>query len=106
MMGLKVGINAQFIPGGELGGVEQFIMGLVHGLGQLADGPEEYTIVGPWQEPDWLRPYMGRNQRLESGPRSQLGSREWVSWLRFEYQTFTWTMSTRRFVLARERRID
>lgn len=80
-MGLKVGINAQLIPGGAAGGVEQFIMGLVHSLGQLADRPEEYTIVGPWQEPDWLRPYLGQNQRLVSGPRPQPGSREWVSWL-------------------------
>jgi glycosyltransferase involved in cell wall biosynthesis len=78
---LRVAINAQMIPGGGLGGVEQFMMGLVHTLGQLVDGPEEYIIVGPWQEPDWLQPYAGRNQRLVSGPRPQFGSREWVSWL-------------------------
>lgn len=65
---LKVIINAQVLPGGSSGGVEQFIIGLVNGLGKLDDGPEEYIIIGPWQNPYWLRPYIGKNQSIISGP--------------------------------------
>jgi glycosyltransferase involved in cell wall biosynthesis len=66
---LRVAINAQLLPGGEVGGVEQFTMGLVHGLGRLSDGLEEYLIVGHWLHPDLLAPYIGPNQRILSGPR-------------------------------------
>jgi len=73
---LKVIINAQLPPGGIVGGVEQFIVGLVHALGQLNDGSEEYIIIGPWQVPDWLKPYLGPNQRIVSGPKPQPGPME------------------------------
>ena len=75
-MPLKVAINAQLLPGGRSGGMEQFIVGLVHALGQLDDGPEEYIIIGPWQEPDWLKPYLGPNQQIVSGPRPRAGRME------------------------------
>ncbi|MEM2045740.1 MAG: glycosyltransferase family 1 protein [Candidatus Bathyarchaeia archaeon] len=68
---LRVAIDAQIFPGGGEGGIEQFLIGLVHGLGQLTDGPEEYIIVGHWQGADWLAPYLGPNQRLLSGPQPQ-----------------------------------
>jgi len=64
-----VAIDAQIRPGGISGGVEQFVMGLVHSLGTLADGRDQYVIVGPWQDPEWLAPYLGRGQRIVSGPR-------------------------------------
>ncbi len=76
MKPLKVAINAQLLPGGSAGGVGQFIIGLVHALGQLGDASEEYIIIGPWQEPDWLEPYLGPNQQIVPGPRPQLGRME------------------------------
>jgi glycosyltransferase involved in cell wall biosynthesis len=45
-------------------------VGLVHALGQLTDGSEEYVIIGPWQNPEWLKPYIGPNQRIIRGPKS------------------------------------
>lgn len=74
---LRVIINAQLLPGGGVGGVEQFVIGLVHTLGRLDDCPEEYIIVGPWQEPYWLEPYLGPNQRIVPGPQPQPSRTEW-----------------------------
>ena len=45
-MALKIAIEAGLIPHGQSGGVEQFVMGLVHGLGRLADGDDEYIVTG------------------------------------------------------------
>lgn len=39
---LKIAINAQILPGGGSGGVEQVVISLVHALGKLKDGKEEY----------------------------------------------------------------
>lgn len=64
---LRVAINAQLYQRDAVGGVASVLIGLVRALGTL-DGPEEYVIIGPWQEPDWLRPYLGPNQRIVSGP--------------------------------------
>jgi len=64
---LHIVIDAQIPLGGSAGGVEQFIVGLVQALGKL-DGPEEYTIVGPRQQPDWLAAFVGPNQRIVSAP--------------------------------------
>ncbi len=66
-MPLRVAINAQIYQRDAVGGIVSVLVGLVRALGTL-DGPEEYVIVGPWQEPDWLRPYLGPNQRIVSGP--------------------------------------
>jgi glycosyltransferase involved in cell wall biosynthesis len=65
-MTLKVAINAQLIPGAGVGGVHSVLLGLVHALAKL-DGPEEYVVIVPWEEPDWLNPYLGRNQRVVRG---------------------------------------
>jgi len=62
-----VAINAQLYHRDALGGVASVLVGLVRALGAL-EGPEEYVIIGPWQEPDWLRPHLGPNQRIVSGP--------------------------------------
>jgi len=47
---LRIAINAQLMPNGGAGGVESVLIGLVSALGRLDDGPEEYVIIGPWQE--------------------------------------------------------
>ena len=61
---LKVAISAGYMPG-KTGGVAQATIGLIHALGQLDDGFEEYTIVVRSQaELDWLEPYTGPNQRF------------------------------------------
>jgi glycosyltransferase involved in cell wall biosynthesis len=67
---MRVIIDAQVMPGKSLGGVEQVIIGLVHALGKLEDGQEEYVVIGPWQDPEWLRPYIGSNERIVRGPRT------------------------------------
>lgn len=66
--GIRIAINAQLSPQSGVGGIEGVLIGLTNALGQLDDGPEEYVIIGPWQEPDWLKPYIGSNQRIISGP--------------------------------------
>ncbi len=50
------------------------LVGLVHALGQL-DGPEQYVLIAPWEEPNWLRPYLGRNQSVIRGPKLQAAKR-------------------------------
>lgn len=70
---MRVLINAQMLPGGLGGGTEQFLIGLVHGLGRATEGPEEYILIGPWEDPDWLRPYLGPNQKIVAGERDHRG---------------------------------
>ena len=61
---LRVAINCPFVPGRGLGGLETFVMGLVHALGRLNDDDTEYVVVGPVEEPDWITPFLGSNQRV------------------------------------------
>jgi len=67
-MALKIAIEAGLIPHGQSGGVEQFVMGLVHGLGRLTDGDDEYIVITNWRHEDWLKPFLGSNQRLIAKP--------------------------------------
>jgi glycosyltransferase involved in cell wall biosynthesis len=64
MTGVVTAINAQLPSGGEAGGIEQFVTGLVQALGELDDGPDEYVVIGPENGSDWLTPHLGPNQRL------------------------------------------
>ena len=66
-MSLTVAINAQIMPNRGAGGVEAVLIGLVDALHRL-EGPEQYVIVGPTEDPDWLRPYLGANQTTVPGP--------------------------------------
>lgn len=66
---IRIAINAQIPPQKGSGGVEQGLIGLVSALGKLERDPEEYVVIGPWPEPDWLRPFLGANQRIVRGPR-------------------------------------
>ena len=65
---LRIAVDAQILPGQE-GGIEQVILGLVHGFTQLQKYPEEYVFIGHWQDPEWLSSVIGPNQRIVSGPR-------------------------------------
>lgn len=65
---VRVAINAQFVPRSEIGGVGPAVTGLIRALGELDDGPDEYVIVGPWPDPEWLTSYIGPNQRIVRGP--------------------------------------
>ncbi len=67
---MRVVINAQMLPGLG-GGTEQYLVGLVYGLGRLSDGPEEYILIGHWRDSEWLRPYLGPNQRIVRGKPDQ-----------------------------------
>lgn len=66
---LRIAINAQLLPNSGAGGVESVLIGLISALGKINDGHEEYIIIGSWQEPNWLKPYLGPNQRIVQGPR-------------------------------------
>jgi len=61
---LRIAINAQLEPDKGPGGVQQALIGLIAALGELEDGPEEYVIIMSLEEPDWLKPYLGPNQRI------------------------------------------
>ncbi|MBI5304104.1 MAG: glycosyltransferase family 4 protein [Chloroflexi bacterium] len=81
---MRIAIDAQLQPTGQWGGVEQFVLGLVHALGKLDDGAEKYVIVGHWENVDWLKLHIGPNQQLIQAPRpSPLAStKEWLGPLR------------------------
>jgi glycosyltransferase involved in cell wall biosynthesis len=66
---VRIAINAQIKPNKGCGGAEQGLIGLVTALGKLDDSPEEYVIIGHWQEPDWLKRFLGANQSIVSGPK-------------------------------------
>ena len=55
MTRLRVAIDARLQAGLE-GGVEQYLIGLAHGLGSLTDGDEEYLFLVYPGHDGWLRP--------------------------------------------------
>jgi glycosyltransferase involved in cell wall biosynthesis len=59
---IKIAINAQIVPNSGIGGVESVVIGLVTALGKLNDGNEEYIIICDAKYPDWLKPYLGKNE--------------------------------------------
>jgi glycosyltransferase involved in cell wall biosynthesis len=65
---LRVALNAQLFSGSGAGGIESVVIALVRALGEL-EGPEEYVLITGPEEPDWLRPYLGPNQRVVVAPR-------------------------------------
>jgi len=82
---MKIAINAQRSPNSGAGGVESVLIALVSALGKLEDGNEEYIVIGPWEDTDWLKPCMGPNQRLVRGPRPEGEERPFENvpaWLR------------------------
>jgi glycosyltransferase involved in cell wall biosynthesis len=71
---LRVIINAQLSGDGASGGVEHFTVSLIRALGQL-EGDEQYVVVGQCGNSEWLRPHLGKNQRLVEGPSRPTTSR-------------------------------
>ncbi len=65
---VRVAINAQIIPGGSFGGLEQAVLGLIYALGRLEDGELEYVLIAHPRAPDWLTRYLGPNQRVVVRP--------------------------------------
>lgn len=64
---LRIAIDCQLTPGGDSGGIEQFVMSLVRSLGEL-EGKEEYVIVGHPRNPDWLAGSLAPNQWVVCQP--------------------------------------
>jgi glycosyltransferase involved in cell wall biosynthesis len=60
---LQVCIDARLISG-YMGGVEQTLVGLAHGLSQLTDGAEIYHFLVYRGAEEWLSPYLSGNCRL------------------------------------------
>jgi glycosyltransferase involved in cell wall biosynthesis len=61
---IKVAISVQVMPG-VAGGVVQALVGLIHFLGKLDDGPENYRIVVETYEMlEWIKQYCGPNQQI------------------------------------------
>jgi glycosyltransferase involved in cell wall biosynthesis len=63
---LKVAIDAQIYP--HSGGISSVVIGLVSALGKLTDSDDEYLILCPHEDPDWLNPYLGPNQSTQVRP--------------------------------------
>ena len=64
---LRICIDARLTSGGELGGVEQFVIGLASGLSQLSDGDEEYWFLTHHKNDEWLQPYLRGACRILHG---------------------------------------
>lgn len=71
---LRVAINAPIVPNSGVGGVESALIGLIHALGQLDYRIEEYIIISSWKDPEWLKPYIGPNQRIVCHPKTTQSS--------------------------------
>lgn len=63
---LRICINARLI-GGVSGGIEQFVIGLAHGLSSLHVGNEEYHFYSYVNANDWLSPYINKPCSLLCG---------------------------------------
>jgi glycosyltransferase involved in cell wall biosynthesis len=74
---LRVAINAQCLPNQGAGGIETALIALT-ALGSLDDGDEEYVFIGPWEEPDWLRPFLGERSQIVRGPVRPPDPPEWA----------------------------
>jgi glycosyltransferase involved in cell wall biosynthesis len=59
----KIAINAGIAPG-VVGGTANFLLGLMHGLGKLEDGNEEYVFIGTPENIDILNKYAASNQHI------------------------------------------
>src|SRR5690349_10224371 len=63
MKSIRVAIDARLVSG-EVGGVEQFIIGLASGLSQLDNGSEEYLFLAYPDSQDWISPFLHGSCRI------------------------------------------
>ena len=63
---LRIAINAQLTPESGTGGIVSVLRALAR-VTEL-DGPEEYVFVGPYDDPEWLRPLLSGQQSIVRGP--------------------------------------
>ena len=77
MRPLQILLDAQLVPHVN-GGIEPLLVALVHELGKLTDGDEEYRIITHSQHREWLKPFLGPNQQLISPPPSLVPRSEQV----------------------------
>lgn len=72
---LRVAINAQLVPDGSSGGIVTVLRALA-ALTELEDGVEEYVFIGPYEDPEWMRPMLPPGQPIVRGPEcSSVGGR-------------------------------
>ena len=64
---LRVAINAQLVPDGPSGGIVTVLRALA-ALTELEDGVEEYVFIGPYEDPEWMRPMLPPGQPIVRGP--------------------------------------
>lgn len=64
---LRVAINAQLVPDGSSGGIVTVLRALA-ALTELEDGVEEYVFIGPYEDPEWMRPMLPSGQPIVRGP--------------------------------------
>jgi glycosyltransferase involved in cell wall biosynthesis len=65
--GVIIGIDARLEPGRH-GGVEQYVIGIAHGLSSLTDGDEEYRFLVYPGASQWLAPYVSGRARIVEAP--------------------------------------
>jgi glycosyltransferase involved in cell wall biosynthesis len=63
---LRVCIDARLVPGVS-GGVEQALIGLLHGFAKLDSSAEEYWVHVYGDCVDWIKPHLGNNFRILAG---------------------------------------
>lgn len=68
MRPLRVCLDAR-LDYGQAGGVEQFIIGLAHGLREVARGGERYSFLAWSDAADWLAPFAGGAVDIVTLPR-------------------------------------
>lgn len=64
---LRIAINAQLLPDNAGGGIVTVLRALT-ALTELQEGTEEYVFVGPYEDPEWLRPMLPPGQQIVRGP--------------------------------------
>lgn len=67
MKRLRVAINAQLTPDGPSGGIVTVLRALT-ALVEL-DGVEEYVFIGPYEDPEWMRPMLPPGLQIVRGPK-------------------------------------